>query len=262
MYAISTVGSLLGTFLVRAAADPARRHAAHVPRLRARARARRRGRAAAPLVARPARHRRAVRGPGRHGQGGRGRQGDPRDRDDLPVRARHRAPRRRPHARAQRGPGDPLALPAATRCSPAATGTASSSMPFATRAATPPRRIAILGIAGGTIARAYAHYFPAHDHRRGRDRRRAVRHRPPLLRPARRARSCASTREDARPFLRQHRPTRYDVDLPRRLPPALHPVLPLDPRVLRARPRPARARRLGDRQPRPPRGLTTSSRRC
>ena len=40
----------------------------------------------------------------------------------------------------------------------------------------------------------------------------------------------------------------------RRLPPALHPVLPGDPRVLRAGPRPARAGRGRDRERRPPRG--------
>ena len=112
---------------LRAAADPAGRHPAHVPRLRARAGDRRRGRAPAPLVARPARHRRAVRGPGRHRQGGRGRQGDPRDRHDVPVRARHRPPQRRPHARAQRGPGDPLALPPRQRAHRRLLGRLSSS---------------------------------------------------------------------------------------------------------------------------------------
>ena len=34
-------------------------------------------------------------------------------------------------------------------------------LPFAAGRGAPPRRIAILGNAGGTTARAYAHYFPA-----------------------------------------------------------------------------------------------------
>ena len=45
-----------------------------------------------------------------------------------------------------------------------------------------PRRVAMLGTAAGTTARQYARYLPG-THRRGRDRRRAARHRPPLLRP-------------------------------------------------------------------------------
>ena len=54
MYAISTVGSLRRHVPGRAAADPARRHPAHVPGLRARAGARRRARARAALAAAPA----------------------------------------------------------------------------------------------------------------------------------------------------------------------------------------------------------------
>ena len=54
----------------------------------------------------------------------------------------------------------------------------------ARRGGRPPRRIAILGNAGGTVARAYGHYFPRDRGRRGRDRRRADRARPPLPRPA------------------------------------------------------------------------------
>ena len=42
--------------------------------------------------------------------------GDPRDRHRVPVRAGDRPRRRRAHARAQRGPGDPLALPARAPC--------------------------------------------------------------------------------------------------------------------------------------------------
>ena len=52
MYAISTVGSLVGHVPRRAAADPARRDAAHVPGLRARAGAGRRARARRALAGR------------------------------------------------------------------------------------------------------------------------------------------------------------------------------------------------------------------
>ena len=80
--------------------------------------------------------------------------------------------------------------------------------PFATRA-TPPRRVAMLGFAGGTVARAYARYFPdaridgveidgeLFDIAR---RYFGVRPRPQLHEYA----------EDARPFLRRTS-ARYDV---------------------------------------------------
>ena len=69
MYAISTVGSLLGTFARLAAADPARRHAADVPDVRADHRGGRGARPAAAVGARAARDRGADGGAGRHGQG-------------------------------------------------------------------------------------------------------------------------------------------------------------------------------------------------
>ena len=53
--------------------------------------------------------------------------------------------------------------------------------------------------------------LPRHPRRRGRDRRRADRGRPPLLRPAR-ARACGSITADARPFLRST-DRRYDAIL-------------------------------------------------
>ena len=64
--------------------------------------------------------------------------------------------------------------------------------PFATRA-TPPRRVAMLGFAGGTDRPRVRALLPCRAHRRRRDRRRAVRHRAPLLRRAARDRSCTST---------------------------------------------------------------------
>ena len=63
--------------------------------------------------------------------------------------------------------------------------------------------------------------------------RRADRRRAGALRPAR-ARTCTLHTADARPFLRAH-DAALRRDRRRRLPPALHPVLPGDARVLRAR---------------------------
>ena len=113
-------------------------------------------------------------------------------------------------------------------------------LPFAGRGVGPPRRIAILGNGAGTVARAYGHFFPAHRGRRGRDRRRADRARPPLLRPAQPAH--ADLRR-GRPALAAPLGRRLRRDHGRRLPPALHPLLPGDARVLRAGPRAAGAGR-------------------
>ena len=106
-------------------------------------------------------------------------------------------------------------------------------LPFAARGR-PPRSVAILGNAAGTTARAYGHFFPgtrvdgveidgelSEVGRRLFDLRGA---RPP---PAHRRRAAVPAPD--RPPLRP--------DRRRRLPPALHPVLPGDARVLRARPR-------------------------
>ena len=117
----------------------------------------------------------------------------------------------------------------------------------------PPRRMAILGNGAGTTVRAYAKYFP-------RTRIDAVEIDGELFdigekyfgmedRP-----EVKLHTEDARPFLR-----RADAglrrDLRRRLPAALHPVLPRHRRVLRPGPREARARRRARPQRRPPRGV-------
>ena len=77
-----------------------------------------------------------------------------------------------------------------------------------------------------------------------------------VLRP-RRPRTCHTYTEDARPWLRALR-RRLRRDRRRRLPPALHPVLPGDEGVLRAGPRPARPGRRRDRQRRPSRGQRRS----
>jgi spermidine synthase len=80
--------------------------------------------------------------------------------------------------------------------------------PFATRA-TPPRRIAILGDAAGTTARAYGHFFP-------RTRVDGVEIDPALTAIGRRFFDLRGPRlhlyaEDARPFLRRARPETYDL---------------------------------------------------
>ena len=102
--------------------------------------------------------------------------------------------------------------------------------------------------------------LPRDRDRRGRDRRRADR-------GGASATSTWTTRtstvhhEDARPWLRALR-RRLRRDHGRRLPPALHPLLPGDQGVLRAGPRPAGAGRRGrSSTPATPRA-TTTSRRC
>ena len=124
-------------------------------------------------------------------------------------------------------------------------------LPFAA-SPTVPRRIAILGDAAGTLARAYGHYFPQHARGRGRDRRRAGRDREALLRPGRAGsaplhrRRAAVARDEQGPLRR---------DLRRRLPPAVHPVLPGHARVLRADPGAPEPGRGRGRQRRAPAGF-------
>ena len=184
----------------RAAADPAGRHAAHVPGLRAGARARRGARPRRALAAGPGARRRAARDPARDDQGLQRRARDLRDRDGVPVRARRAVPGRRAAAGAQRGPGGALDLQARHGADRQLLGRAARrSVRRADRPAAPRRD------AGhrGRDDRARLRALPAgHAGRRRRDRRRAAGHRPALLRPraapaaahdhARtRARSCA-----------------------------------------------------------------------
>ena len=112
-------------------------------------------------------------------------------------------------------------------------------LPFATRRR-PPRSVAILGSAAGTTARAYGHYFPRRAIDARGDRPRADRRRPAPVRPAR-ARTCTLHAPDARPVAARDAPA-LRRHLRRRLPPALHPVLPGHARVLRAGARPPDAR--------------------
>ena len=124
------------------------------------------------------------------------------------------------------------------------------TVPFAT-APRPPRSVAILGNAAGTTARAYGHFFRARASTGSRSTARSPRpaggssgcagRTSTCTRPTR-GRSCA-----ARPGGGTRRR--------RRLPPALHPVLPGHEGVLRARARPPRPGRRGGRQRRAPGGL-------
>ncbi len=96
----------------------------------------------------------------------------------------------------------------------------------------PPRRVAILGNAAGTTARAYGELFPG-------TRVDGVEIDPELSEIGRRYFDLRGPRlhlydEDARPFLRRS-DARYDAIHDRRLPPALHPLLPDHARVLRDR---------------------------
>ena len=98
----------------------------------------------------------------------------------------------------------------------------------------PAARVATLGNAGGTTARAFGVYYPRGAHRRRRDRPRRHRRRPPLVRPGRQpashrahGRRAPLPRGDGR-ALRPHPH--------RRLPPALRALLPGDARVLPALP--------------------------
>ena len=147
---------------LRASAHTAGGHPAHLPRLRPGHRGHGCVGAApgAPLRARPRGDRRADRAPGWDTQGrGRIGPGDLRDGDRVPVRAGDRARRRRALARAQRGPGAALR---STTGSTVLTGDVWDGhlvLGFA-GLDRPPRRVAILGNAAGTTARAYEEFFP------------------------------------------------------------------------------------------------------
>ena len=116
----------------------------------------------------------------------------------------------------------------------------------------PPERIAILGNAAGTTARSYGEYLPE----TGID---GVEIDPELEEVGNKYFDMDSNENLDGP-LRGRAPMapalrgRLRRDLRRRLPPALHPVLPRDEGVLRARPRAPRAGRSGRRERRPPRG--------
>ena len=117
--------------------------------------------------------------------------------------------------------------------------------PVRGRSPTPPRRIAILGDAAGTVARAYGHYFPRTrvdavelDGELTTIGKRYFGLRGPGSAPVHRRRAAVARDE----------PGALRLDLPRRLPPALHPVLPAHARVLLADPRASGPGRDRDRQ--------------
>ena len=115
-----------------------------------------------------------------------------------------------------------------------------------------PRRIAILGDAAGTIARAYGHYFP--DTRVDAveldgELTRIGREYLPPRRPA------AAHLHRRRAPLAREQPRALRRDRAGRLPTAVHPVLPRHPRVLRARPPSPDPPRDADRQRRAPAGI-------
>ncbi len=118
-----------------------------------------------------------------------------------------------------------------------------------------PERIAILGNAAGTTARGYGHYFPAVAID-------GVEIDPELNEVGYRffdmgsAPNLAVHADDARPWLRRSR-RKLRRDHRRRLPPALHPLLPGDQGVLRTGPGAPCARWSGTRQRRPSRGQAT-----
>ena len=123
-------------------------------------------------------------------------------------------------------------------------------LPFLSRSE-PPRRMAILGNAAGTTARAYGRLFPSTridgvelDSELSAIGRRYFDMRNPRL---------TMHHEDARPYLRRVE-DEVRRDRGRRLPPALHPVLPDHRGVLRAGARPADPRRRGHHQRGPARG--------
>ena len=247
LYALSTVGSLVGVFFVSLwsieAIGSQRTFLvlAAVPALVAASGL------GARFFARPARADRRAGDPAGHDQARRGRRPRAlRDRDAVPVRARDRGGRRDAQARAQRGPGDPFAEAAGHGADRRLLGRLSSCCRSRPARAARRRRIAALGTAGGTVPRAYAQFFPE-------TRIDAVDIDPELFEIGRkyfdlRAAAAAARVRRGRAAVPALDRRALRLDLRRRLPPALHPVLPDHARVLRARPRPAEPGRLGDHQ--------------
>ena len=251
LYALSTVGSLTGTMVVGAGADPARRDSAHLPGLRPRAGAGRGGRARLALRRRPGGGwPAAIALP----------VGTLKASDDGTVlyedESEHQYIRVIEEADGDRvlelneGQAVHSILPARGYLT-ADYWDSFLVLPFAARAE-PPRRIAILGNAAGTIARSYGRFWPATEVD-------GVEIDPELSEVGYRYFDMGSNPnltvydEDARPWLRRS-DGGYDLIVVDAYRQPYIPFYLVDQGVLRARRRPARARRGGGRQRRPPRG--------
>ncbi|CAA9520860.1 MAG: Spermidine synthase, partial [uncultured Solirubrobacteraceae bacterium] len=224
---------------------------ADLPRLRRGPRPRgARGPAVAPRGARPGRPRAAPARPDGHREGHGGPRGGVGGRDGVPVRARAGVRGRHAAARAQRGPGDPL--PHAPRHRPDRGLLGRVPRDAARRAGAgaavrgDPRQ---RGRHRGPRVRGV---LPRHGRRHRGARRGAQRGRAGLVRP--RAAARAADVRAGRPPVAAHGGPPLRRDLRRRLPPAVHPLLPGHPRVLRARPREAEPGRRRARERRVPRG--------
>ena len=208
----------------------ARRDAAHVPAVRGRGRpSLRRSRCRAGTLLVPVAIGAALLGAGRHHEAGRRRARARGARDARPVRARDRAARWRAPPGAQRGTG----VPSVWRPDSVLTDNVwDGYLLRARQRARPPAALA------GHPRQRRRHdgarlrgVLPRHADRRRGDRRRADRVGPPMVRPARPSEAFELHTEDARPLPAAGRGA-LGGDHGRRLPPALHPVLPDHARVL------------------------------
>ena len=103
------------------------------------------------------------------------------------------------------------------------------------------RSLSMIGYAGGTVGRAYGTYWPSVNVLGIELDPLVTRGRAPVLRPRREP--AGPGRDRGRPRLPRAAPHPLRRGLPRRLPPALHPVLPDDAGVLGPGPRSAQPRR-------------------